>query len=185
MMGNRLKTLPIWAHGLCALASLGTLAWVQQALAERYLLSKHPSQYRPGAPDFDADRVRTQLTQMQSEDTLDALVTAQLFDFWFMLAIAVFGIAFAGLVARFAKAGTQAASLVAWAVPLVLTGVVFDICENLTSFVIFANPQGAADWLIYLYSGFAVLKFVGLSLAGLVLVAAIVLILRARTRPSL
>ena len=185
LLFERLRAVPIWAHGLATAMAFGAFQGVRIRLDEMYAASNHPVDFATGQTGFDGQEVKSFYAHMQELATLDLYVDTQLFDFLFMASVALFGVLFGTFVARFARDGSWGRKLALSASGLAVTGALLDACENAVSFVMLANPQGFANWLAYPYSGFAVAKFAMLTLAMAAIILAIIWILVGRlVRPT-
>lgn len=152
-------SLPVWAHGALTLASFVGFQRVKAALDASYAASKHPVDYATGQTTFDATRIKGFYAHMQSEGTLDVYHQTQLIDFGFLALLGLTGLLLGTLIARAGRDGSWAYRAGLIAALLFVGGASMDALENLTSFVMLADPQGFADWLALPYSGFAVVKF--------------------------
>ena len=164
------------AHVVAVIASFIVLAVVNTVLDRLYAASNHPVSYAEGQTTFDAGRVEGFYATMSAAGTLDLYVYTQVFDYLFMVALAVFALTLGSLLRR-AAAPTQPLMALARAGGVtVAVGAVFDAVENLISFVLLgfyatSDPAGFPDVLVHPYSVAAVIKF---ALVGLGLVLLLV-----------
>ncbi|MBK1878291.1 hypothetical protein [Pelagicoccus mobilis] len=156
---TRLNPIAWWGVAIAAWAvSRVSQVWLDSF----YDRSKFPVPFYVGQTTFDAAELKGYYAHMINEGTLGIYVQTQLVDFVFMAASFVFLLILAGTALRTLPAAIREskfgnfAKAMLWVMPL---APVFDAIENLTSFVMLANPQDFAYWLVYPYSSFAVVKF--------------------------
>lgn len=154
-----LFSLPIWGHAAATIASFAGFQKVKAALDASYAASRHPVDYATGQTSFDAARIKGFYAHMQTEGTLDIYWRTQMIDFGFLALLGLSGLLLGCLVARFGRDNSWARRMGLIAAACFVAGACMDALENLTSFVMLADPQGFADWLALPYSGFAVVKF--------------------------
>lgn len=164
---TRLTQMPLMAHGAATAVTFGAFLAVKNKLDALYAASRHPVDYATGQTTFDAERIKGFYAHIQQLETLDVYIQTQQFDFLFILCVAALGLTLGTLVARMSAPGTWGRRLGFAAAGLALAGATMDALENLTSFVMLADPQGFALWLALPYSGFAAIKFALLALAML------------------
>ena len=144
---------------------------VKSALDASYLASQHPVDFVTGQTGFSASLVKSYYAHMADAGTLGIYVKTQLIDFGFIAMMALMGLMLGALIARLGMAGGLGRKLGFAAALSVMTGAGLDAMENLTSFVMLADPTGFADWIALPYSAFAVAKFgfitLGMALAFL------------------
>ena len=169
-MKSLLNRTPIKVLAIVALFSaIGHLVADKQ-LTSLYNQSKFPVPYFVGQTSFDAEKIKAWYGEMINQGTLEIYIQTQNFDFVFILTVIAMGFSIWGLVLRLFPQNTFfRRNILSLSLFLPLAGL-FDILENLTSYIMLANPLGFADWLAYIYSGFAVLKFGAWSIALLLLV---------------
>ncbi|MGO1920591.1 MAG: hypothetical protein ACTH07_04395, partial [Microbacterium sp.] len=97
---------------------------------------------------------------------LEAFAQVQQFDFIFMACVAAFGVLGGLLIVRLTS-GRLGRTIGYTTVVAAITGALSDALENVVSFVMLADPTGFADALAIAHSGFAVLKFAGMTVAML------------------
>jgi hypothetical protein len=162
---------------LLALTAGGFVAQrlTQTILDSFYARSGYPVPYYEGQLSFSASKLEGWYGTMQQSGTLGVYWHTQLVDFAFIAATAVFFTALLLGVARAIPSTHPARRLAAALVPLGAAAALFDVVENLASFVMLVNPTTISEPLALLYSGVAALKFaafVGVyawTVAGLVL----------------
>lgn len=164
-----------WALGGLALVGLGAMWAVLQPLEAAYGASGHPVDHVTGQTAFRAEIIKGYFARMQAVGDLGQYRRSQMFDYGFMLAILWTGWSLGALAARLARPGSLARRAGIAAMYCVAAGVAMDACENAVSLVMLADPAGFAGWLAVVYSGFAVLKFALLALAGLAFVMSLLL----------
>ena len=184
---EKLTNLPIWAHGLCLVGSFAAFNLVKARLDALYAASGHPVDYATGQTTFDAARVKGFYDVMDQAGTLGIYVQTQVFDYVFMVTLAVFGGMLGTFVARAGRPGSWARRIGIVAALAAIIGAVMDALENAVSFVMLADPAGFADWLVLPYSGFAAIKFalIGLALVSVAACLIVAALGRMLARPSL
>lgn len=178
---------PLPLHFAAVAAAFAGFGAVKSALDRSYAASKHPVDYATGQTTFDAERIKGFYEVMSEAGTLDIYRQTQMIDFGFIAMMALMGICLGGLVARAAREGSLGRRVGLWAGGLVVFGALMDVCENLTSFIMLADPQGFAPWLALPYSGFAVVKFAAIAtgMLGMICAAALAMAGRLAARPRL
>lgn len=161
--------LPLVAHlGATALA-LGGFQWIKGRLDSSYAASGHPVDYATGQLAFDAAMVESYYAKMGQAGTLPLYLQTQIIDFGFIAAVIAVSALLGTLAARL---GGQINRLGVWgwrlglaAAMLGMAGAVFDVMENLASFVMLARAQAIPQPLALIYSAAAATKFALLTLA--------------------
>lgn len=184
---EKLTNLPIWVHGLGLIGAFGVFNLVKTRLDALYAASGHPVDYATGQTTFDALQVKGFYAVMEQAGTLGIYVQTQVFDYVFMVTLAIFGMMLGTFVARAGRPGSWARRIGFAAALAAIIGAVMDALENAVSFVMLADPAGFADWIVLPYSGFAAVKFalIGLALFGVVACLIMALLGRVFGRPSL
>lgn len=157
-------------HGLLAAGSFLGLGVANGVLGASYAASKHPVSYAEGQTTFNGSEVKGFYAAMEETGTLGQYWQTQFIDFGFIAMLMITGVTVGLLLARLGAPGSIVSGLgrlVAVAVP---AGALFDVIENLISFVMLADPQGFPSWLAIPYSSAAVAKFglVGLGIVALI-----------------
>lgn len=174
---NKAMLMNGFAHAGAVVASFGVFQWVKGKLDASYAASNHPVDYATGQTAFSAEVTRGYYAHMEALGTLDIYRTTQVIDFGFIVGIMALAFFLSSFVGRFAEAGSWGRKLAILAGCAVITGAMFDVVENLISFVMLADAQGFADWLALPYSAAASVKFGLITLGMLSLLTAIVLTL--------
>jgi len=140
---------------LALIAYFVSSVWLEAS----YARSLFPVPYFEGQTSFSSEKIRTWYAYMINHGTFDIYFLTQLIDFVFISAVIVMGFSNWTLVANlhpknsfFQRTGYYAA----FALPL---AGLFDILENLVSFIMIADPSGFPDSVVMVYSSFAVIKF--------------------------
>lgn len=170
---KRITTLPLWAHGLCAVGTLAAFQLVKGRLDASYAASLHPVDYFTGQTSFSAETIKGYYASMQDTGTLDIYRTTQIIDFGFLFSMGCIGIFVCTLIARLSREGSFGRRAGLFAGFAIVLGATCDAIENGWSFVMLANPEGFADWLAYPYSGFASVKFALITLGMLLVLISI------------
>jgi|GEM_PF-1624411 len=172
--------LPILAHGAAAAVAFGAFQLVKIRLDASYAASNHPVDYATGQTTFSGEQVKEYYAQMIEAGSLDIYKTTQLIDFGFIITLFAFGLLFATFLGRLGRPDSWARRVGIGAAIFAMVGAIFDVIENLISFVMLANPLGFANWIALPYSGFAALKFACITLALLGVVITVLLIVAGR-----
>ena len=140
-----------------------------------YVDSQFPVPFYIGQTTFNAEELKGYYAVLISKGTLDKYFWVQIADYLFM--VTVFGSFFALMTAVYRSLpNVKWLKNLAWAMIFIApTAALFDALENLVSFLFIANPQGFADWLVYPYSSFAVIKFAIFILAYLWAIAGLLI----------
>ena len=124
-----------------------------------YVDSQFPVPFYIGQTTFNAEELKGYYAVLISKGTLADYFWVQMADYLFMVTVFVSFFALMTAVYR-SLPDVQWLKDLAWVMVLIApTAALFDAAENLISFFFIANPQGFADWLVYPYSSFAVIKF--------------------------
>jgi hypothetical protein len=124
-----------------------------------YVDSQFPVPFYIGQTTFNAEELKGYYAVLMSKGTLDNYFWVQMADYLFMVTVFISFFALMTAVYR-GLPDVQWLKSVAWIMVLIApAAALFDAMENLVSFFFIANPQGFADWLVYPYSSFAVIKF--------------------------
>lgn len=131
----------------------------QNWLDNLYTLSQFPVPFFIGQTTFNATELKSYYAVLFELGTFERYLWVQIADYVFMLT--VFLSFFALMAAIYRSLPRQNELQVFARIMLVIAplAAVFDALENAVSFVMLANPSGFADWLVYPYSSFAVIKF--------------------------
>ena len=156
---------PIGIHGIGAAAAVAWFQWIKGKLDASYAASNHPVDYATGQTQFSGTTVKEYYAVMSEAGTLDIYSRTQMIDFGFILGVIAMGWLLGTLVARLARNGSWARVFGYATACFALAGASFDAIENLISFVMLANPSDFANWIALPYSGFAVAKFLAVTLA--------------------
>lgn len=172
--------LNLWHWWLLAIATYALARAAQLWLDANYAASGFPVPFYIGQTTFDAAELKDYYQVLLDKGTLGQFVKTQIIDYGFMAAtftsfFCLCAALLRSLTALAAPAFSQTiARFFVWFAPL---AAVFDAIENGISFITLMNPQNFADWLVYPYSSFAVMKFAVFSLTYLWVLIAVVIIL--------
>ncbi len=170
--------LPGWC--LLAIVSYAIARALQFWLDASYAASQFPVPFYTGQTTFNAAELKSYYEVLLEKGTMDIYIRTQLIDYVFMLGTFVSFFCLSSAVMRslkhlsLAKWITAVALFFVWFSPL---AAVMDALENLVSFVMLSNPEDFANWLVYPYSGFAVIKFGIFALSYLWYLLAVLLVL--------
>ena len=139
--------------------SMGLYFWASYILEKSYLKSKFPVPYFVQQTSFDAVKMKEWYAFMIQENTLSTYYKTQLFDFVFILSVIIAGFTFWTFVSNLhSKNSWFRKSGYFFAFSLPFAGI-FDILENIISFLMLAKPTEFVNDLIIPYSTFASIKF--------------------------
>ena len=172
---NRAMQMNGFVHAGAVLAAFGAFQWVKGKLDASYAASNHPVDYATGQTAFSVDVTKSYYAHMEALGTLDIYRTTQLIDFGFIAGMIAFAFFLSTFVGRFADQGSWARKAAVFAGCAAITGAMFDVVENLISFVMLADAEGFSQGVALAYSGAASLKFALITLGMLGLLVAIVL----------
>jgi len=140
-----------------------------------YVQSQFPVSFFVGQTTFDAAELKSYYAILLERGTLAKYLWVQIADYAFMLTVFV---SFFALMAAVYRSLPQIRQFkaIAWAMVFIAPmAAVFDALENAISFFFIANPHHFSDWLVYLYSTFAVIKFMIFVIAYLWIITGIVI----------
>ncbi len=124
-----------------------------------YADSQFPVPFYIGQTTFNAEDLKGYFAVLVSKGTLTNFFWVQMADYLFMVTVFISFFALMTAVYRSLPDGNWLKDL-AWVMVIIApTAALFDAAENLVSFFFIADPQEFADWLVYPYSSFAVIKF--------------------------
>lgn len=155
---SRYRTSGLVWQALASAVSFMLYGMSSSILEASYAASKFPVPYYVGQTSFDAIKVKSWYKFLLDAGTMDVYFKTQLIDFAFIATVIVAGFVIWTLIANlhsnifFKQWGYRAAFL------LPLAGL-FDVFENVVSFFMIANPVNFPDGIVFVYSSFAVVKF--------------------------
>jgi hypothetical protein len=124
-----------------------------------YVDSQFPVPFYIGQTTFNAEELKGYYAVLISKGTLEDYFWVQMADYLFMVTVFVSFFALMTAVYR-SLPNVKWLKDLAWVMVFIApTAALFDAVENLVSFFFIADSQGFADWLVYPYSSFAVIKF--------------------------
>lgn len=170
-LDRHLRRLRASRHAGLVIASFVLLGIVNATLEWLYAASNHPVSYAEGQTSFDAVAVKGWYAAMSEAGTLGTYVGTQFFDFLFIAALATFAITFGSAIRRLHTSHRRSMAVVRAAVFALVAGTVFDVFENLVSFVMLTSPADFPAALVVPYSAAAVLKFALIATGGFTLLA--------------
>lgn len=156
-LSQRLTSLQWWGIAIVLVAIRQvTQIWLDGL----YVDSQFPVPFYIGQTTFNAEELKGYYSVLISKGTLENYFWVQMADYLFMITVFISFFALMTAVYR-SLPNVKWLKDLAWVMVLVApTAALFDAAENLVSFIFIANPQGFADWLVYPYSSFAVIKFI-------------------------
>jgi len=135
-----------------------------------YAKSKFSVPYFEAQTSFDAIKLKMWFQELIDFGTMNIYYQTQYFDFVFILTVITTGFFIWNLVGSlFSKNSWFYKKRYALSIFLPLAGT-FDIFENFVSFFMLSKPTSFNHNLVYLYSGFASLKFLCWGVALIILV---------------
>lgn len=170
---TRILATPLWLHATLTGISFVAFQGTRLFLDMLYAASGHPVDFATGQLAFDGEVTFGYYEAMRRAGTFDIYVKTQLFDFAFIASVICFGICFGTLLARMGKPRSATFMLGVGAAFFATTGATFDAIENLMSFVLMQFEVTIPGLLALIYSGFAALKFISLTIAMALAVAAL------------
>lgn len=163
---SRWRVFPLWLHSVLVALALALMMGVNGELQNRYDATGYPVTFFEGQTTFSGTAVKGHWAELAQLGTLEAFAQVQQFDFIFMACVAAFGV-LGGLLIMRLTSGRLGRTIGCTTVAAAITGALSDALENVVSFVMLADPTGFADALAIVHSGFAVLKFAGMTVAML------------------
>lgn len=148
-----------WVLALVAAAAFPYNQWIRGVLDGSYAASKFPVPYFVQQMSFSGTRLKAWYAAMSEQGTMEVYRMTQHIAFAFMLSVLLRHGSVLLLISRAFPAGSRGRlAMVACALLSVLAPLC-DALENLVSYVMLADPAGFPDFLAYIYSSFAVMKF--------------------------
>ena len=161
----KIAGLPIGWHVALTAGSFFVFGFCNAQLTQSYAASQFPVPYAVGQTAFNGDLIKGYYSHMQELGTLDIYVRTQLIDFAFIAAMVTFGVLLSTLVTRIGVANGWGQKIGFAAGVSIIAGGTLDVAENLMSFVMLSNAAGFPNWIAIIYSSFAALKFVCITVA--------------------
>lgn len=155
-IATRLTAIQWWC---LAIPLLVIRQLTQNWLDGLYTLSQFPVPFFIGQTTFNAVEVKGYYAVLLELGTFDRYIWVQIADYAFMVTVFI---SFFALMAAIYRSLPKHKALQTFARAMLVIAPLaagFDAIENAVSFVMLANPTGFADWLVYPYSSFAVIKF--------------------------
>ena len=144
------------------------------SLDKLYAASGHPVNFATGQLAFDGSTILGYYDAMRAAGTFGTYLQTQMFDFAFIASVIFFGICLGTLIARLGQASCATVSMGIGAAFFAFSGGTLDALENLMSFWLMQFETAIPQMLAYIYSSFAALKFISLTIAMTLAIAAIV-----------
>jgi len=131
----------------------------QNWLDSLYALSQFPVPFYVGQMTFNAAQLKSYYAVILELGTFDRYWWVQIADYAFMLTVFISFFALMAAIYRSLPKQNTVQTIARCMLVIAPLAAVFDALENAVSFVLLADPAGFADWLVYPYSSFAVIKF--------------------------
>jgi phosphoglycerol transferase MdoB-like AlkP superfamily enzyme len=153
---RKLKTVQLW--GLVTISLLMNLG-VNSYLNVMYSRSLFPVSYFEGQLTFNAVKLTGYYSYMVERGSLHLYLHTQLFDFVFILSTLLLHGVLGLLLLRLHASRPR---MRRFAIVVLIAGLaapLFDVLENLVSFIFIANPEGIPNLLVIVASAFSACKF--------------------------
>ena len=161
----KIASFPIAWHAALTVGSFLVFGFCNAQLTQSYVASQFPVHYAVGQTAFDGDLIKGYYAHMQDLGTLGVYVRTQFIDFAFIASMVTFGVLLSTLVARIGVSKGWGQKIAYIAGMSIIAGGALDVAENLMSFVMLSNPTGFPNWIAIIYSSFAAMKFVCITVA--------------------
>jgi len=148
--------------------------YASRILNASYEASKFPVPYFEAQLSFSAEKIKGWYSYLIEENTLGVYVTTQNIDFLFIVSILLLHFFVLLLISRLYPENSRGRSLLVICALLSAIAPIADALENLVSYIMLANPGSFPDWLAYIYSFFALVKFAMFTFAYIAAVIGIV-----------
>lgn len=124
-----------------------------------YEESKFPVPYFEAQLSFSAEKLKSWYSFLNRENTFDIYLKTQYIDFLFILSVLLLHFFTLLLISRLFHEDSKGRKILIVCALLSTIAPIADAVENLVSFIMLANPVNFSNWLAYLYSSLAALKF--------------------------
>jgi hypothetical protein len=151
--------VPLYLHGLLAILAYALTRVTNIILDKSYAASQYPVPYYVGQTAFRGEVLKSYYAHMLEAQTLDIYWSTQFIDFGFIATIFIAGFTVSFYLARLNKHVPILYKLSLAAALLIPLGAIFDAIENIISFVMLMQPSSFPNWIAFIYSSVAVLKF--------------------------
>ena len=165
---------PLWIHATATVVSFAAFQGTRIYLDRLYAASGHPVDFATGQLVFDGATIFGYYETMRAAGTFGTYVQTQMFDFAFIASVIIFGICLGTLIARMGAPRKATYVMGIGAAFFAFMGGSFDALENLTSFGLMQFENAIPQVLAYIYSSFAALKFISLTVAMALAFAALI-----------
>ncbi len=159
-----LAGLPLYGHGIAAFLAFALTRVTNIILDASYAASQYPVPFYVGQTAFSGEKLKAYFAYMLQRDTLGIYWRTQFIDFSFIIATFISGLVISLFLARLHQKTSWLYKLSVLAAVIVPMGAVFDALENLVSFVMLSQPTSFPNWLAFVYSSFAVIKFAAITM---------------------
>ena len=139
--------------------SLALHLYSTRILNASYDLSKFPVPYYEAQLSFSADKIKEWYSYIIEEQTLGIYLKTQHIDFIFISSVLLLHFFALMLISRFYPQDNKGRKLLIVCALVSTIAPLADIVENLISYVMLASPNDFPDWLAFLYSFSAAIKF--------------------------
>ncbi len=133
--------------------------WSSSALNQSYENSGFPVPYHEAQLSFSPSKLKGWYSHLVENNNIEKYISTQNFDFVFILSIVVLHFIALIFVSRLFKEKSTGRKLLIFSAFISLLAPLFDALENLVSYLMLANPMGFSNYLAYVYSTLAAMKF--------------------------
>ncbi|MGB7319303.1 MAG: hypothetical protein WBC85_15165 [Planktotalea sp.] len=174
LLKNRVQSLSLRTHILATLASFAAFQGTRITLDAFYAASGHPVDYATGQLAFSGEKIFGYYESMRAGGTFGTYIQTQMFDFLFIASVIAFGICLGTLIGRLGAERSATRIMATGAAFFAFVGGTLDALENAMSFVLMQFQTTIPQVLALIYSSFAALKFVSLTFAMALAIAALI-----------
>ena len=140
-------------------ASLFFNQWAAQLLNENYAASQFPVPYYTAQLSFSAEKLKAWYGFLIEHDTLNQYIHTQNVDSLFILSTLLLHVSVLLLISRLFGVETKGRKALVVCAILSSIAPISDQLENLVSYVMLSDPAHFSQYLAYIYSSFAAVKF--------------------------
>lgn len=144
---------------LLTLAALIFNLWASQILTASYTESRFPVPYYLAQLSFNPTQLKAWYATLIEQNTLQTYLLTQHIDSLFILStLLLHGFALI-LISRLFALKSKGRSILVVCAFISAIAPISDQLENLVSYIMLMNPTDFSNWLAYVYSSFAAIKF--------------------------
>ena len=165
---------PLWIHAAATAVSFAAFQGTRLFLDKLYAASGHPVDFATGQLAFDGATIFGYYEVMREAGGFGTYIQTQLFDFAFIASVIAFGICLGTLIARMDAPRSATFMMGIGAAYFAFLGGCFDALENVVSFGLMQFESQIPQLLAFVYSSLAAAKFISLTLAMALALAALI-----------